>query len=68
MAERRDPDAAVDVDLEARDAAVGGDVLVLLSDRLLEDVDLDVARLFRQGAGGDVLALVGVQRPQQARR
>jgi hypothetical protein len=33
---------------EAAQAAVGGDVLVLLADRLAEDVDLDPARLLRE--------------------
>ena len=59
-------DAVVGGELEAREAAVGGDVLVLLADGLAEHVDLDVAGLLGQRAGGDVLALEGVDRPQQA--
>ena len=39
---------AVGRELEARQAAEGRDVLVLLADRLTQPVDLDVARLLRQ--------------------
>ena len=63
-----DVHAAVRVDLEAGDAAERGDVLVLLADRPLEQVDLDVARLLGEVAGGHVFALVGVQRAQEADR
>ena len=46
-----DVDGAVRVEGERGDAAVGRDVLVLLADRLLQEVDLDVARLL-----GELLA------------
>ena len=42
-------------------AAVGRDVLVLLADGLLQDVDLELARLARELLGGDELALERVQ-------
>ena len=41
--ERLDVDRAVGIERVGADAAVRGDVLVLLADRLLEDVDLDLA-------------------------
>ena len=49
--ERVGLDVAVGQELEAGQPAVGGDVLVLLADRLLEQVDLDVARLLGQSRG-----------------
>ena len=50
---------------EAGDAAIGRDVLVLLADRLAQQVDLDVAGLPRQLLAVDERAVMGVQRPQQ---
>ena len=48
-------DAAVRVEVEAGQAAEGGDVLILLADRLAEEVDLDAAGLLRRArAGGPV--------------
>ena len=44
---------AVGQEAEAGDPAEGRDVLVLLADRLLEDVDLDLAGLLGQLAGMD---------------
>ena len=64
--ERRDVDAAVGLEPEARDAAERRDVLVLLADGPSEDVDLDAARLLGQLGGADVLALPRVQRAQEA--
>jgi hypothetical protein len=58
----------VDADREARQAPERGDVLVLLAHRLAQHVDLDVARLLGEGGRGYVLALVGVQRPEQPHR
>ena len=66
--ERRDVDAAVRVELEARDAAERRDVLILLADRPSEDVDLDAACLLGELGGADVLALPRVQSAQEAHR
>ena len=57
---------AVGQEPEASDPAVGRDVLVLLADRLLQDVDLDLARLLGQLAGVDQV-LLRVQRLEQGR-
>ena len=51
-------DRAVGGELEAGQAAEGGDVLVLLADRLAEHVDLDVARLLGE-LGGRARARAG---------
>ena len=64
--ERRDVDAAVGVEPEARDSAERRDVLVLLADRPSEDVDLDAACLLGELGGADVLALPRVQGTQEA--
>ena len=50
-------------ELEAGDAAERGDVLVLLADRLLEQVDLDVAGLLGQLLRVDEVLLVGCAAP-----
>src|SRR5207302_278625 len=67
-AQRPGLDLAVGQELEAGQPAVGGDVLVLLADRLAEAVDLDVAGLLRQVARVDQVLLVGVQRLEQRGR
>ena len=51
-----DLDAAVGVEGERGDAAVGGDELVLLADRLLQRVDLEMAGLLGQLLAGHELA------------
>jgi hypothetical protein len=61
-------DAAVLVEGEGRDPADGGDVLVLLADRLAEPVDLDVAGLLGQLRRRDEVLLVGVERLEERRR
>ena len=48
--DRIDEHAAVGVEADALEAAIGGDVLVLLADRLAADVDLDAAGLLRPAA------------------
>ena len=55
------------IEREAGDAAVGGDVLVLLADRLAETVDLDVAGLLGQLARVDQ-ALADARRAPSAAR
>ena len=50
------------------DAAVRGDVLVLLADRLLQEVDLELARLARELLGRDELALERVEAVEQRDR
>ena len=60
-----DVDRAVGVERHRADAAVGGDVLVLLADGLLQDVDLELARLAGELLGGHELALEGVQAVEQ---
>ena len=52
---------------EAAQSAVGGDVLVLLADRLAEPLDLDLAGLARELLRRDLLAAVHVEGVQQAR-
>ena len=59
--------AVVRVEGEAGDAAVGGDVLVLLSDGLLQALDLDLAGQPCQVAGQHGLHPVRAQRTQQRR-
>ena len=44
-----------------RRPAVGGDVLVLLADRLAQALDLDLAGLAREALGRHLLAAVGVE-------
>jgi hypothetical protein len=53
-------------DLQDRQPAVRGHVLVLFADRLFEDVELDVTRLFRERLQRHVIAAVMVQRIEQA--
>ena len=60
-------DLTVGQKAEAGDPAESRDVLVLLADRLLEDVDLDLARLLGQLAGVDQVLLLRVQRLEQSR-
>ena len=52
---------------EAGDAAVGGDVLILLADRLAEPVDLDLAGQLGQLAGMQQPPAVRVERLEQRR-
>ena len=61
-------DAAVRVEREAGEAAVRGDVLVLLADRLAEPVDLDLARQLGELARMQQPAPVRVERLEQRRR
>ena len=65
--ERRGCDRAVAPEAETGYAAKGGDVLVLLADRLLELVDLNGAGLFRELARMDDASRIRVQGPQQRR-
>ena len=60
--QRHGVDVAVGQELEAGQPPVGGDVLVLLADRLAEQVDLDVARLLGQLSRVDDVLAVRVQR------
>jgi len=60
-----DLDLAVPPEAEGAQPAVGRDVLVLLADRLAQALDLDLAGLPGQTLGGDLLALVHVERVQQ---
>ena len=66
--ERLDVDAAVRVERVGADAAVRGDVLVLLADRLAEDVDLDLAGGLGERARRDRGAARVRKRLQQADR
>ena len=61
-------DALVRVELDELQSAVGGDVLVLLADRLAADLDLDAAGLRRQPLGAHEPAGEGVERVEQADR
>ena len=63
--ERRDVDLAVFCKLEARQAAESRDVLILFADRLLQNLDLDLAGFFGHHGRIDVFALKGVHRAQQ---
>jgi len=65
--ERLGADLAGAIELEARDPAVGGDVLVLLADRPAEPVDLDLAGEPREIARQQQAALEAVQRLEQRR-
>src|SRR6185437_15040256 len=56
------------VELEARDAAVGRDVLILLADRAREPIDLELACEAREIAGQQQAALEAVQRLEQRGR
>ena len=66
--ERRNLDLPLLVDVEARNAAERGDVLVLLADRLLEQVELDVTGLLSQLARRDRVAPHGMERAQERGR
>jgi hypothetical protein len=59
--ERGGLDVAVGEELEAGEPAIGGDILVLLPDRLLELLDLDLAGLLGQCLGVDDVLAVGMQ-------
>ena len=61
-----DVDRSVAIERHRADPAVGRDVLVLLADRLLEDVYLELARLVGELLGGHELALEGVQAVEQS--
>src|SRR5262245_19112072 len=61
-------DMTVGQELEARQPAERGNVLVLLADWLPEPVQLDVAGLFGQLARMDEVLVVRVQRLQECRR
>ena len=67
-ADALDVHAAVAAEAEAAQPAVGGDVLVLLADRLAEALDLDLARLARELLGGHLLAAVDVEGVQESDR
>ena len=63
--QRRRFDLAVGEKLETGQPAIRGDVLVLLSDRLAEAVDLDLAGLLGQLARMHEVPAIGVQRLEQ---
>ncbi len=63
--EALDLDGAIGPERQRADAAVGRDVLVLLADRLLEELDLELAGLARELLGGHELALERVQAVEQ---
>ena len=58
-------DAAATAETKQIKAAERCSILVLLANGLFEDVDLDVARLLGELAGGNVLATKGMKRIQQ---
>jgi hypothetical protein len=60
-------DPAVGQELEASDAPERGAILVLLADRLLEEIELDAARLFGQLAGMDRVLVQRVQHLEKGR-
>src|SRR5262249_24734470 len=64
--QRRRFHASLAVYIKTSDSAKGRDVLVLLADRFLEDLNLDLIRLFGQILRGHALALIGVERQQKA--
>ena len=66
--QRGDFHRLVGMEPEACEAAVGGDVLVLLADRAIEDLDLDPARLLGQLPRGDVTTFETMQCSQKADR
>ena len=71
VSSRRAPtcvDTPVGPKLELRDAAERGDVLILFSDRLPQQVELDVTGHLRQIARVNEVALVLVERLEQGRR
>jgi hypothetical protein len=63
---RLDVDRAVGIEADVVHAAERRGILVLLADRLAEQVDLDAARLLGDVLGADDVALVGVEREQHA--
>ena len=66
--EALDLDGAVGLERQRADAAERRDVLVLLADRLLEEIDLELAGLARELLGRDELALERVQAVEQGDR
>src|SRR5208282_3737961 len=66
--ERLGIDPAGRIDAEAGDAAIGGDVLVLLADRLAQQVDLDMAGLLRELLRRHEALPVGMQRLEERGR
>ena len=63
-----DRDPIIVVKLETGQPPEGCDVLILLSDRLTEQVDLDVRGVLGELARGDVLAVKRVQSTQETDR
>ncbi len=64
--ERRNLDLIVFLELEAGQAAVRSDVLILFTDRLLQRFDFDPAGLFRDDPGVHILALERVYGTQES--
>ena len=60
-------DRTVPVDLKARDPSEGGNVLILLPDRLPQFLDLNLTRFLGQDRHRHSLALVAVEPPAAAR-
>jgi hypothetical protein len=58
--ERGDAHFAVGAIFLAEEAAIGGDVLVLFADRLLQKIKLNMACLFGQCLGRDVFSFIRV--------
>ena len=63
-----DLDGAVGVERHRADAAVRGDVLILLADGLLQEVDLELAGLAGELLGRNELALERVEAVEQRDR
>src|ERR1039457_3289221 len=66
--QRRDLHAVVGQELETRDAAERGDVLILLARGLMQQVDFDAAGLFGKVLARDRVLFPGVQRAQKGHR
>jgi len=64
----RYPHLAVFGELKTGQSPISADILVLLADSSTEGLDLDLAGFLSKLAGGDMLTLEGVKRPEQAHR
>ena len=63
--ERSDPDRAIRREFEATQTTERRDVLILFADRMFEQIDLNLARLFCERPLGDVLATMSVKRSEK---
>src|SRR5665213_498174 len=66
--ERAGVDVAIREKLKARQPSIRGDILVLLSDRLMEPVDFDLAGLLGKALWMNDVFAIGVQRLEQGGR